>query len=305
MALLEEIIGWAGGLRHWQQEALRRIFANPQLSPDDSDMILNLLRDEELDENATSKGTSFTSADIPGAGTGSTVKLVKLSNLDQINGFPSGRAFELAPEGMVVLFGHNGAGKSGYARVLKNACKARHRLAVLSNAFTPVPGIPSAEFAILVDNVPQTVSWKQGAPAHPHLSSVSVYDVACSHDYIDVEGVPSFQPYGLAQLTRLALLQRELQTKIQAERTALRLDAGQFDSLKTDTEVGRHIAKLGHKSDLEVLIRLGTVSEVEAERLKFLKKTLVDSDPVPKALALERLAERLDSAQQRAINVQR
>lgn len=194
MALLEEIIGWASGLKHWQQEALRRIFANPQLSSDDSDAILALLRDEELNETETSKGTAFTSADIPGAGSGSTVRLVKLSNLDHINGFPSGRAFDLSPEGMIVLFGHNGAGKSGYARVLKNACKARHRSAVLSNAFIPVPGIPSAEFEILVDGVPQTVSWKQGAPAHPHLSSVSVYDVACAHDYIDVEGMPSFQP---------------------------------------------------------------------------------------------------------------
>lgn len=40
MPLLDEIIGWAGGLRPWQQEALRRIFARAELTQDDIETIL-------------------------------------------------------------------------------------------------------------------------------------------------------------------------------------------------------------------------------------------------------------------------
>jgi ABC-type phosphate transport system ATPase subunit len=266
-----------------------------------------MVREQER-ENATTGATKpFTLDDVPGACSGATVRLTGVSGLDQVNGFPSGRAFDLVPEGMTIFFGHNGAGKSGYARVFKNACKARHRVEVLPNAFgaaTP-PRPPSAEFSILVDGTPETARWVQSGPAHPHLSAVSVYDVACANDYIDAEGTPAFQPYGLIHLTRLVLLQRDLQTRIGAERNALVLDSQQFEPLKGNTEVGRYIASLGADSDRAVLVRLGTLTDEELRRLEFLKRTLLETDPTPQALALERLATRLDQAQRRAEAAQR
>ncbi|MDX7871222.1 AAA family ATPase [Aeromonas caviae] len=307
MPLLDEIIEWGNGLRPWQQEALRRIFSRPKLTQDDIETILQMVREQEREGAVTGSIQPFTLDDVPGAGSGATVRLVGVSALDQVNGFPSGRGFDLTPEGITIFFGHNGAGKSGYARVFKNACKARHRVEVLPNAFgaaTP-PRSPSADFAILVDGTPETARWVQNGPAHPHLSSVSVYDVACANDYIDAEGTPAFQPYGLTHLTRLVLLQRNLQTQIGTERDTLVLDTRQFEQMKGDTEVGRYIAKLGVNSDRTVLARLGSVSEEELLRLEFLKRTLLESDPAPLAQALERLATRLDQAQRRAESVQR
>lgn len=307
MPLLDEIIEWSGRLRPWQQEALRRIFARLKLTQDDIETILQMVLVQEQ-EGATIEGNRpFTLDDVPGAGGGATVRLVGISGLDQVNGFPSGRAFDLAPEGMTILFGHNGAGKSGYARVFKNACKARHRVEVLPNAFS-TPSLaqpPSADFSILVDGTPETVRWTQNGPPSPHLSSVSVYDAACANDYIDAEGTPAFQPYGLTHLTRLVLLQRNLQSRVEVERNTLVLDARQFEPLKGDTEVGQLIDKLGADSDVAVLTRLGTVSEEEFRRLEFLRQSLQESDPTPQALALERLATRLDQAQRRAELVQR
>ena len=307
MPLLDEIIEWTGRLRPWQNEALSRIFNRPELTNDDLDAILQMVREQEQEGAAPASDRPFTLDDVSGAGTGATVRLVGISGLDQVNGFPTGRSFELAPEGMTIFFGHNGAGKSGYARVFKNACKARHRVEVLPNAFgaaTP-PSSPSADFAILVDGVPDTVRWTQNGPPHRHLSSVSVYDSACAKDYIDAEGTPAFQPYGLTHLTRLVQLQRDLQNRIDSERDALVLDARPFEPLKGDTEVGRFIDKLGADSDVAVLARLGTVSEEELQRLVFLRQSLLESDPAPKALDLERLAARLDLAQRRAEVVQR
>ncbi|MEK2655973.1 hypothetical protein AAAC07_10855 [Pseudomonas aeruginosa] len=139
MPLLDEIIGWAGGLRPWQQEALRRIFARAELTQDDIETILRMVREQEREDATTGGARPFTLDDVPGAGSGATVRLVGVSGLDQVNGFPSGRAFDLAPEGMTIFFGHNGAGKSGYARVFKNACNARHRVEVLPDALGRQP----------------------------------------------------------------------------------------------------------------------------------------------------------------------
>ena len=40
-----------------------------------------------------------------------------------------------------------------------------------------------------------------------------MYDVDCANDYIDAEGTPAFQPYGLPHLTRLVLRRRDLQLR--------------------------------------------------------------------------------------------
>jgi len=302
MSLLEEIIAWAGGLRAWQQEALRRIFDKPELAQQDIDAVLHRVREEESGVPTLQPVTPFSLGDVPGTGSGATVRLVGVSRVDQVNGFPSGRAFDLAAEGMTLFFGNNGAGKSGYARVFKNACKARHRAEVLPDAFDSVSPSrpPSAEFSILVNGTPETTSWVQGEPPSPYLSSISVYDAACANDYLDAEGTPAFQPYGLAQLTRLVLLQRHLQARIVSERNALVLDVRQFEPLKGDTEVGRLISTLGADSDVNKLARLAKLSEEEHAKLKFLRRTLLETDPAPQALALERLATRIDQAQARA-----
>lgn len=307
MLLLDEIIEWVNGLRPWQQESMRRIFAQAELATDDIEAILQMVREQEREGATTETVRSFTLDDVPGASSGTTVQLLGVSGLDQVNGFPSGRGFDLDPEGMTIFFGNNGAGKSGYARVFKNACKARHRVEVLPNAFgaaTPTRP-PSANFTILVDGIPETIRWLQNEPPHSHLSSVSVYDVACANDYIDAEGTPAFQPYGLTHLTRLVLLQRDLQARIGGERNALILDTKQFESLRGNTEVGRYISSLGRGSDRTLLTRLGTISEEEIRRQEFLKKTLLESDPAPRALVLERLAARLEQALKQVAFVER
>lgn len=58
MPLLDEIIGWAGGLRPWQQEALRRIFARAELTQDDIETILRMVREQER-EDATTGSTAI------------------------------------------------------------------------------------------------------------------------------------------------------------------------------------------------------------------------------------------------------
>ena len=73
MPLLDEIIGWAGGLRPWQQEALRRIFARAELAQDDIETILRMVREQEREDATTEGARPFTLDDVPGAGSGATV----------------------------------------------------------------------------------------------------------------------------------------------------------------------------------------------------------------------------------------
>ena len=88
MLLLDEIIEWISGLRPWQQEALRRIVAQPELTQDDIETILHMVREQEQEGATTGGVRPFTLDDVPGASRGTTVQLLGVSGLDQVNGFP-------------------------------------------------------------------------------------------------------------------------------------------------------------------------------------------------------------------------
>lgn len=309
MALLDEIISWSLDLKDWQQDALRRLFVNEKLATAELDDLILMVK-ELHGEGAVSpvRPEPLAQHHISGAGSGATVQLVGMSDLTHVNGFPTGRSVEFVPTGLTVLFGENGTGKSGYARVLKNACRARRREDVQPNAFgstTGGPQIPSAVLTVLVDGNAERVAWIQSGASDSNLSMISVYDAACAEDYIEEEGTPAFQPYGLGQLNRLATAQREMQRRVATERDGILLNPRLFESLHGATSVGSLISNLGADTDVNDLRRLGTLSPDESARTTALDQALVDLNPEPKALALDRLAERLSQAAQRAHQAQR
>lgn len=297
MPLLDDLLTWSGTLPEWQQDALRRLFVSEKLLESDLQELLRLVKVAHRAEPASEIVPIPLAADhIPAGASGATVQLLALNNLTHVNAFPAGRSLGFERQGMTVVFGENGAGKSGYARVLKNACRSRKREPVRSNAFDQNGGEqnPTADVNLLVNAIPRTYNWRQGGPVDSDLGSVAVYDASCASDYIKEEGAPAFQPYGLSQVVALAKTCGELERRTNAEIATLPSDATPFRGLVGETCVGRFIQSLGPASDATEAIRLGTISEADVTRSAELANALAESNPEPKALVLDRLATRLD-----------
>ena len=309
MALLNDIFAWSGGLPAWQRDALRRLFLNRTLNPADLSELLAMVKEEHgKGGRSPVRPIALSLDDIPQADPRANVWLLRLDNLQNVNRFPAGHAIEFALDRLNVLFGENGAGKSGYARILKNACRARTRQPVLPDAFDgtlPRP-VPSAEITFLVNGTdPKTVPWHQGAPGDRALGNVTVYDSACGADYITKEGASDYQPYGLPQLNRLAAAQRDMQTGIEQERQQIRLDVNAFSELHGEHELGQILTKLSKDTDIEQLRRLATLGVGDHSRIEELTKVLGTMNPEPDARSAERLAERLETAATNARRSQR
>ncbi|MDC6379876.1 AAA family ATPase [Pseudomonas graminis] len=304
MALVDDLLAWSLELKDWQRDALRRLFTQEALSPEDLKSIASMVKEAHGGGPASAERPLPLSKDhVAGIGSGATVQLLGVSSLTNINGFPTGRAVEFQTKGLTVLFGENGVGKSGYARLLKNTCRARRRDNVRSNAFG-VAGVPTADVSFLVNGSPTKTTWTQGGATNADLSMVSVYDAACAMDYVEQEGSPAFLPYGLGQLNRLVAAQKDLQRIIANERDAIELDPNVFAPLRGDTDVGRVITTLGVATDIDKLRVLANLTEADTARLAELALVLQDSNPEPKASALDRQSERLLAAVQRVTAIQ-
>src|SRR5699024_11581369 len=63
-----------------------------------------------------------------------TLKAIK--NINNVNAIENNSSLLFGHRGISVIYGENGAGKSGYARILKRACKAKDsQERIISNVF--------------------------------------------------------------------------------------------------------------------------------------------------------------------------
>src|SRR5262249_33748477 len=104
------------------------------------------------------------------------VKLISISNLQNVNALALNQTLTFGDE-LTAIFGANGSGKSGYARVIGCAGFTRGDREVIPNAFKPAEPnqIQSATIQLKIGNEVKTIDYKIGEPCSD-LTSFYVFD---------------------------------------------------------------------------------------------------------------------------------
>ncbi|WP_422929734.1 AAA family ATPase [Singulisphaera sp. PoT] len=208
--LLHHILDWSSSRPPWQRDALRRIIVNGAIAHADITQLeaICLARHGINEVGASAPACEHLSADhlpLTSAST-SDVTLVSLEKLENVNRLPSDQCLSFGEgPGITVIYGENGVGKSGYARVIKNACKTRGgRAAIRPNALLDgSTSQASASIRYRVDGAERAVTWLDGADPDAHLANVFVFDTQAARHYLDEDGPTSFTPRGLEILPTL------------------------------------------------------------------------------------------------------
>jgi hypothetical protein len=219
----QTILAWADAWPIWQRDALRRIVINGQLSAIDYDELHVLCKARHgltPEAGETPVAIPLSIAHIPsGPDAASSVSLVKLGTLKNVNRLPSDQVIEFGPApGLTVVYGENGSGKSGYARVIKKACRARGTAPdIKPNAFDSTIGPATAEIVCAVGLVQTLLTWTDGIPADPRLSNIFVFDAISARSHVTDDGPAVFTPRGLDVLPKLARACDDLKRRLKEE----------------------------------------------------------------------------------------
>lgn len=305
MTLLNDILNWSSALPSWQRDALRRLFQKGNVDNKDIDELYTLLKASRGLPNPNSLQVQpLEQAHLPSTSASATqVILTGMRDLRDVNIIGPTEHLKFAPTGITVIYGNNGSGKSGYARVLKRACRARDTAeTVLPDARDPasVSKVPTATFEVMDAGIAKNLKWKRGAAPPGELSSVAVFDGKCARAYLDDEHDVAYLPYGLDIVENLG--QKVLPAvaeKLQTEIGTISIDISPFADLTGPTKVGQVIGALSYKTDPNVVMKLATLSVAEHDRLKELEATLAENDPTAKAKALRLAADRITGLHKR------
>jgi AAA domain len=193
--LLTEICVWAAGIPVWEQETLRRLLAEEPFDGEIYSDLASLLLGEKFQDPV-----DFSGFQARASTTDERPTLLRISCARNVNALATNQTLEFSP-GLTVIFGQNGSGKSGYARILGNACFCRGDRDVLPNLFDSVlqNSPQSADVTISVGGRESTIKHDfQNTIAA--LSGFYVFDSTAVSNHLARENALSFSPFGLSLL---------------------------------------------------------------------------------------------------------
>ncbi|MBS1848154.1 MAG: AAA family ATPase, partial [Actinobacteria bacterium] len=145
MTIEDDVREWAATRPLWQQEVLAELADGREFTDADLESLAD--RVAAATGTATAAGSSTLSIRH---GTADQVQLVELGSLNCVNALIDGETLTFGGDGLTIIYGDNGSGKSGYARLLKNMIKTRHEEVVLANVFEDGGDTPSAELVYTI-----------------------------------------------------------------------------------------------------------------------------------------------------------
>ncbi|TXL02953.1 DNA repair protein [Methylococcaceae bacterium CS3] len=226
-------------------------------------------------------------------GMGESVSLSMINDVVGVNNLASSQTLAFEENGLTIIYGDNGAGKSGYGRVLKRACRARHSVEIRPNIYDDglSPSQPaSANFTFTIGGVEQPLeNWKDTNHPHPTLSAISVFDSDCASVHINGKNVVAFRPFGLDVPDELAGACQRVKDILVSEQQQLENSRNPIFSKPVwndKTVVGRVLSSLKHNTDVENISALADLSDDELARLNRLREDL-SKNPVKAAAEQE------------------
>ncbi|HEY4092692.1 MAG TPA: AAA family ATPase [Luteibacter sp.] len=299
-----ELLAWSRDkIPLWRQDVLRRICLGEPLDDAAKSEVLAMLRNHHGVDGAPPPATPphpFSADHFPGEALGgSRVSLAAIHGLKHVGQMPEGERLTFATKGLTIVYGNNGAGKSGYARVLKQACRARTPGKVYANAYAKgfATLTPEAHIDFEVDGQFDQEAWsgKNGHISKAALRAIPVFDSDCAKHYLQSKESPSFQPSALAALQRLGSeVSQWLKPALTAEASALAVDTTLFNTIPRNTQVGRVLFPVATSTDVGALAKLADLTEEEQHLLVSLPQDIAASDPTDKAVGLESAAARVE-----------
>ena len=188
-----------------------------------------------------------------------------------------GGALTFGEAGLTLVYGDNGSGKSGYARLVKEVAEARHREQVLPNAFIPgaARSPQQARIRYIVGEEQRELTWPN--LKDPSTRSIHFHDEACGDQYLRSKSELSYQPSAIRILINLIAATDALKAMFDERLRALASET--LPTLSPDTPSATFLTRLD---------RTTTAEQIETA-------CHLPNDPEQKLAALVQETSRLDA----------
>lgn len=289
--MIKELESWFKQRPLWLQDAAGRLLRNSEISPADIDQLTLLCKKDagiDVEINSTPQALEIPEGALVHEAESLDVQLVAIKELQGINALAPRKPLEFGSGNLTIIYGSTGSGKSGYVRILKHACGARHIGKILSNVYKEAPASQGCKFIYTVKGESEESAWLTTDGVLLALSSIEIYDSDCGEIYVNEENEVAYEPRLLGFLQKLVEISDKVGHKIDVEIVRQASKKPVMPQNHMNTEAWKWYSNLNHQTSKEEIQKWCGWTDEDEKSLAALKVRLSEPDPKDKAALLRK-----------------
>ena len=276
--LATEITEWAKGLHGWQRHVLQQLANDKTLSYLEHQSIAEALISGERYELVE----FAIPASLTPSRAGPRVDLLEICATENINAIMPSQTLRFRNNGLTVVYGDNGSGKSGYARIIKKVSGARHQEDILSNVFTQEHSTEvNALLRVAIDdNEPEAHTWPTSDSTD--LKQINFFDHACGRKYIVTDTDVTYRPSEMLLIDGLIAACDDIKGCLGQKLAKIDQPLLPADFVSPGSEAGLYISNLSgvtSEDDISAIWHFGPEDEQLLHEIRVAESRLNSSNP--------------------------
>lgn len=287
------IIEWAASRPYWEKYIWKKCLENGQVTDDEMEeaykyfkMKYELVAEEDLPE------LSLDGLLPPEDTEMDTICLKEVKNLENVNAIPNDQSLQFGKQ-LTLVWGRNGSGKSGYGRVMANACFSRGKRIIHPNLKEEEVATEPASAVIVIDDGSedgQTVQFVDNGDSIPDLKRFAAFDKESVTVQLDKSNAVQFTPGQLVVFDKVNTYMHSIEDRLSSEWDGLKKDNPVENSFAETTSVVSEtlldLSKEATDEEIKVLIAFPEKGDEQIEELKVTRDKLKKLDVPAKKKAL-------------------
>ena len=283
----EEVKEWLLNQQDWLQEAADLLLISDKLQDEDVEAVTELLK--TADGCKVSKQRTFASLTQASAESGE-LRLMGISEVQGIENLSPKSPLNFGNGNLVVVYGHNGSGKSGYTRILKRASGKPRAAPLKANVFGKPPQVRHCKIDYQQGPVAVSLVWPANSDLVQALRTVDIFDSDEAVHYLTKESTAGYVPPLVSMFEQLAAACDGIKAKLQTQQDKLVCSLPALPQEYAGTGTAGQYKQLRHTMSQEEIAQLTSWTDAQAATLHDLTERLKVDDP--SAGAIQRRAKK-------------
>ncbi|MBF0167259.1 MAG: AAA family ATPase [Alphaproteobacteria bacterium] len=299
---IADILEWSAGRPTWQQDALRRLAVAGFLTEADKAELTAFVRKEgglpvegEPPEMVPLGAENLGSG---GSSSGVTTRVLGIHDIRHVGRMAGDAHLTFSRDGLTAVLGDNGAGKSGYTRILRRVGSGRGddpKKKILPDVFADAPAADAtAIIDIEINGAKEAFTWS-AATLGQRIPGLTVFDADATQAYVDFGNAIELLPFNIDIIQGLIEFCDEVREILSGQVKALSTKLEQTSpKIAEGTKAAAFVAGLSGKTTAQEIADKLTLSADQKARLKDLRQSVLA--PQEKLRTKTVLAPLLDAA---------